>query len=382
MRLRAKRKFAYNIVIMKKRHVLLPLIPLAVSLLTGCDEKHFYPLTYGTYINQSFDTLVELSNDDLYAKMYEAKETFILAIHQGAYSEDCLCWTTFKNVIISYMNKYHKMIYLFDVQQADKRFDGERYTFFKKRQDSNPILVTFRGETPMRSYTYSSYYTESLFTNADALDKAISSGNIGDPYMYLVDDTYLKEKLPKSSRSLVLFVRRGCGDCNYVLPNVVLPYYKENKVEKELLVFDMQDAYNLSKKEGATEEEKGYYQSLKDAYGLSESSGSAFGYQQGVVPTIACYEKGVMKDAAVFFNDVITKDENDEFYISDSFYSEERVANSRYIRGASTQPVLKGRRVYDYEVMETPSGTYYWNQEMAARYHYDLFKGFLEYYLS
>ena len=143
----------------------------------------------------------------------------------------------------------------------------------------------------------------------------------------------------------------------------------------------MQDYYELSKKEDATEEEKAQYQNLKNYYGLSEKGSPAYGYKNGVMPTIQSIKKGLIVDATVYFNDEINKKEDGTYYLSDSFYSEERLENLNYLKGCQFETVLKGMSINE-GVLENPNGGYYWSQEVASRYHTPILKVFLDYYLK
>ena len=93
---------------MKNKLVLVPLISLALVALTGCTIKKAN-LTFGTYIEQSLDSLKPIETSEMLDKAY-SEETYILATYQGKYSNECLCWSTFQNVIVNYINKYHARV--------------------------------------------------------------------------------------------------------------------------------------------------------------------------------------------------------------------------------------------------------------------------------
>ena len=175
-------------------------------------------------------------------------------------------------------------------------------------------------------------------------------------------------------------MRSGCNDCKYVLPNVIIPYINQREHVSRIRVIDLQDLYDLSKKESATDEEKKLYQNTKDACHLSETGSNTYGYQQGVVPTIQYYEKGSLVDASVYFNDVVSKKDDESYYISDSFYSEERLTSLKYILERE-KAVLKGMSLDKDDVVDT--GDYiFWRQEKAAQYHTPLFTAFLDCYCT
>ena len=200
--------------------------------------------------------------------------------------------------------------------------------------------------------------------------------------MYYVDQAYIDNKLSEKKDDLaVLYVRQGCSDCQYVLPKVIIPYINEHELGKQILIYDLQKEYELSKNENATEEEKAIYQGIKDKYGLSASSNEIFGYQKGVVPTLQFYEKGELKDATIYFNDVVSQKEDGSFFLSDSYYSSERLNSLSYLKGYDFPTVLKDMVINSESVLQTKTGAFYWSQEEAAKYHTPILRAFLDYYM-
>ena len=139
--------------------------------------------------------------------------------------------------------------------------------------------------------------------------------------------------------------------------------------------------YDLSNSETASEEEKAQYQAIKDKYKLSASSNEKFGYLNGVVPTAHYYEKGELKGAAVYFNDVVTAREDGTVYISDSFYSPERMNYLTYLVDYHDWCIAKDYDV-TYEVFHTIDDEYFWIQEIAARFYTPIWNKFFDYYFG
>ena len=97
----------YNTFMMKKSLCLLTVI-LTLPFLSSCQKEKVIEkvyLTYGTCIETRISDLPELDNDTLLEKT-RSDEVFLLAVNQGEYSENCLCWSTFLNVIEKYVNAY------------------------------------------------------------------------------------------------------------------------------------------------------------------------------------------------------------------------------------------------------------------------------------
>ena len=363
---------------MKKKFFVLLGVPLLFCSLTSCSDTDG-TLTYGTYLEQDLNSLKTLNNDELVNKTKNDKETFLLATYQSSYSEDCLCWSTFLNVIVKYSNEFHEIFYLYDTQSKDDSVSSLKIESF---QDSTPCLYIFKGEKQLAKYSYKNNKYKDLFenTNLKYLNNTIHSV-VHKPYMFYVDRDYLAENLSKTKEVAVLFMRSGCNDCSYVIPNVLIPYINDHAFAKDIWLFDMQYYYDMMNNELASEGGESQYQSLKNRYGLSASSNQTYGYQQGVVPTLQYYQEGVLKDATVFFNDVVSQKEDGSFYVSDSYYTDERLPNLRYLKGFSKNSVLKDMKIAAENVGQTKSGNYYWMQKDAAKYHTPILKAFLDSYM-
>ena len=76
----------------------------------------------------------------------------------------------------------------------------------------------------------------------------------------------------------------------------------------------------------------------------------------------------------MFFNDSVSKKEDGTFYISESYYSEERISNLKY-----TDVILKGKELKEDEVMDY-NGFYYMPSTSSAVYHTPILESFLNYY--
>ena len=87
-----------------KKILLLPL--LILPMMTACDTgktQEKVSLTYGTIMEDgNKDAIKELSNSELLVKARDQQEVFLLAVYQDQYSEECLCWKTFKDVLKTY----------------------------------------------------------------------------------------------------------------------------------------------------------------------------------------------------------------------------------------------------------------------------------------
>lgn len=363
---------------MKNKVLVSLIIPLLSCSLIGCSkQEEKYLLTYGTEIQQNIATLKELNNDELYDKTFNEKEVFLLAVYQGGYSEDCLCWSTYQNVLANYMNNNKEIVYVYDAQKQD---DSLKDLKIAKYEESAPSLYIFNGEQQVASFTYKKSQDKAIFEDAkgEAMKEKVHK-YINKPLLYYVDPEFVRDNKSTQHKSIaVLFIRHGCGDCKYVLPNVIIPYIKINSNVHPIYIVDLQNLYDMQHKD---ETSGTPYDAIKNEFELTESSNKEFGYRGGVVPTIQYYEKGVLSDASVFFNDEVSQKEDGNYYISDSFYSKERLTSLKYAEHLENN-VLKDMELDKEDVITTSTGYTYWSQEKAAKYHTPLFQSFIELYCS
>ena len=271
------------------------------------------------------------------------------------------------------------MVYTYDAHSQDESVKSLK---IEQMNQSTPCLYVFNGEKTVAKFTYQNKQDKAIFedTSAEAMYTRLHKV-IDKPTLYYVDLSYLSSQYTENKQMVVLFIRSGCGDCRYVLPNVILPYINKHSLATDIYVFDMQKYYDQSKDEQASETEKSQYQELKNSFGLSEKGNPTFGYGTGVVPTLQFLKNGLIDGATVFFNDSISQKDDGTFYISDSYYTEERLANLKYLKGFNkSKAVLKGMTLKE-GVLQSPSGGYYWSQESASKYHQPLLEAFLDYYM-
>ena len=241
---------------MKKKIILL--LPLLFSsfMLSSCQKEEPVSLTYGTYLENDVDSLKELTNSELFTKSKDENEVFILAVYQDQYSSSCFCWTTFKKIIATYINTYHEQVYLFNAYNQENNLSS---LGIEKYEDSTPLLYVFNGETQLARFSYKNNQDRAIFGDlkGHAMYERIHK-YVSRPSFYYVDEYYLNLELANQEEIALLFMRRGCGDCSYVLPNVILPYIHTHKITKDIWLFDLQDYYDMANKEDADEKEKVY----------------------------------------------------------------------------------------------------------------------------
>ena len=353
---------------------------MSFALLVGCGQTRSNFLTYGTYVNQDLTTLTELDTESLYEKAVFEEEVFLLATYQGDASKSCTCWAAFQNVLVNYMNTYHEKVYVYNSQTQNTSLRD--FSIAAPKNSGDPYLYIFKGKKRLAVFTYNNAKDKAIFSDLDGSTMYSSVHKfVKGPSMYYVDDAYLSQNLKSAEKAMVIYVREKCSDCKYVIPNVIIPYIKSHKKVIDFWLFDLQPYYDISNSEDATEEDKAQYQAIKDKYKLSASSNEKFGYLNGVVPTAHYYEKGELKGAAVYFNDVVTAREDGTVYISDSFYSPERMNYLTYLVDYHDWCIAKDYDV-TYEVFHTIDDEYFWIQEIAARFYTPIWNKFFDYYLK
>ena len=371
--MRTKHYLIYNESKMKNRFLLIHIVSLAFVALTGCADKKAN-LTYGTYIEQSLESLKPLETSELLNKVY-SEETYILATYQKQYSEECLCWSTFQNVIVNYTNQYHEKVYIYNMDEYGDLQIGLKIEEYK---DSTPALYIFKGKEQLAKFTYKDSKDKSIFSDieAEAMYTRIHKV-VNKPTLFEVNDEYLSDSISKSKEIVALFIRNSCPDCSYSLNNVIIPYINKTTINKEILVFDLENYFRQSVLSSTKSQDP--YQSIKDKYGLSKIANDVYGYGDGYVPTIQYYQDGILKDASVFFNDEVAQKEDGTYCVSRSFYTSERLTSLSYCKKVETN-VLEGLVISEKDIAKTTSGYTYWLQEKAAVYHTPLLEAFLDYY--
>ena len=193
---------------MKKVSLLLIGIPLLLTSLIAC-EKQKKSLTYGTYLTQTIFSLEELSSAELINKA-NTKETFLLAVYQGEYSETCNCWLTFETVIANYMNNYHEQVYVYNAQVQDETVADLKIA---KVNESTPYLYLFDGKEKITSFNYSNEKDKSIFSDlkGEAMYTMVHK-KVNGPKMFYVDDNYIKNSVLSKEEALLIFIRKSCHD--------------------------------------------------------------------------------------------------------------------------------------------------------------------------
>ena len=175
--------------------------------------------------------------------------------------------------------------------------------------------------------------------------------------------------LSYKDKAIFYAYKTTCPDCKDATTKVLFPYLNtKSELQTKIFILDIDKYANNM-----------IYQDVKDELELSNKYNEAFGYDTGYVPPFQYRENGVIKDASVFYNDSIEKQDN-LFVVSNSYYTTERRNNTSY-----TYEPLKGMTIdkqYVGEYEDSGVTKYYWKTENAFTYHKPILESFLTTYVK
>ena len=357
---------------MKKTLFLLPILAVASLSAIGCKSKLKARITYGTLVDTD---VTEIKYGALAKKVSDASENFLISVYDDSEKgQSCGCWkTSFKPVLQEYVKRYHTRIYII----ARSQFGSDDDTFGLTILDSSstdPTFALFKKGQKANQYIYNA--KEPMFSNIDSFREAVM--NIAsDPQFYYVDHAYLEKALftAPEDKVVVQYIWSFCPDCNDCFPNVLIPYAEKNELKTKLYLIDLAIPGILLNEEGEFEGTglQSYVDFLNE-YHLSASGDEVFGYDRGFVPSMQVWEKGELKDMNVYFNDAVSKSDQGQYYVSRSYYSEDRIAFL-----AHANQIVEGRILDAEEVDDNESGMS-WKKDYARKVHQPILEAFLDRY--
>lgn len=335
----------------------------------GCNQKDSrIRLSFGSY---STTATTEIEYGEFVAKM-DAGENMIVVTYDSIYSIDCSCWTGFKRIVDDYVKDSNSIIYQIDRNEFE---DRENYGLTLLKENSNPTCFVASKGKVTHEYRAGSKNNESIFTTEEGFKKAIEKVTKPAQVM-LVDRAYLRNAIDNSDERVVVYQARAkCGDCNYCTPNCLLPFSETHEFKYKVLLMDLQVPGIYYDEDGTTKNDE-TYAAYKAEYQMTEATNQTYGYSTGVVPTFQVWEKGQLKDACVYFNDSLKKNDDGKWVVSETYYTENRAKVNFY-----NDKVLEGMEVPEEDItMYGEMG--FWKQEAAAVYHNQILESFLSYYVK
>lgn len=353
---------------MKKIVALLSLGIFSLNIaLNGCsnNDSSKFTLTFGTYAQEA----LKIHYSDLSSKMLDGESMIVVTYDSD--NSTCSCWTAFINTINRVVEEEHYLIY--KILSSDFN-NNDTYGF--STFDDRPAIHFVKDGKLKEKIDYTTTNLDPLFKGTAALKMAIEERCYKPNYYYL-DYTMLDEKILDKKEFIVCYYWESCGDCKYSFPKFLYSYTKNKTFKIDMFLVNL-EVEGVLLKDGIKDVTNQSYIDFLTAHNINQTSNHPLGYDRGYVPTYQYYQGGVLKDASVFFNDAISQKQDGTYYVSRSFYSEERVKNLHYL------DKLKENDVYILEGMEIPNeqisewGT--WNQEDAYVYHAPLLEAFLNTY--
>lgn len=349
---------------------LLFILP-GLYLLSGCNSTNSKKtlITFGSNFDQA---ATKINYDDLKIKIVD-EESFLLTIYPGDDST-CGCWTQFKEVIDDYVKNNSTIIYKINYLNLESESNKYGLTYYSDR----PTLALFEKGKLKKEWQYVVKDIDPLFKSTYQLETTLKE-YILEPKLIYINQNQLDEKI-KNDAFTICYVWASCPDCKYALPKVIIPYFENNKNDEELYLFDL-EIEGLLLEDGVKNSSNENYLKFKKDYKMSQEGDETFGYANGYVPTLHRYENGTLKSSITYFNDVISKNEEGEYYVSQSFFSEDRLENLEYLKDFNGTKIIQGLKIEEDDLLFNSDKTRFsWNKESANVYHQPLLEKFLSYY--
>ncbi|MCD8195325.1 MAG: hypothetical protein LUD22_03425 [Coprobacillus sp.] len=358
---------------MKKKSFLL--IPILLFSLCGCNgstNSEKINLSYGSLIDEEA-TLITRST---LRSMCDNEESFILVSYPGDDSR-CSCWITFSKIIDSYVQEHEEIIYKINYGNIG----GEDNEFGLSIYNDRPTLCFFEKGKLQSENIYNTKNEQAFFKNKESFENFIEE-SVNTPKIVYINEDLLETWVNQEQTFTIMYEWSTCPDCQYCLPNVIIPYFNDNPDSHYLYLIDLA-VEGILLNNGVQDKNNQSYIDFMNKYGLSKGSNEKFGYTEiGVVPTLQRYENGAVCDAAVYFNDEIEiAEDGKSATIVDSFYSQDRI---EYLTGATSTDVkysvLVGQTYGEDDINDLGNGEYEVKHSSMATYHDPLLINFLNYY--
>ncbi len=357
------------------------------TVLVGCknkEKKDQTALTFGKLYQESKnieDNFNVISLTDL-QKMVEKKYNFAVIVYEPY--NDCTCWTTFQSTLRKYMKNTN--ILFFGVEIGELVASNEQFGLDYRRGDET--VAIFRDgvlKTQKSTGDSNDKFTSDIDTFTEWMDN-----NVHNSDMLFVTPAQLDSLFAGDSQFTLYIDRESCGDCSYLNANFLKEYNAGDNNRSYVIETDVE---GIRYKNSFFSSE--LWSAWKDSMGMSSAGNEEYGYGVGYTPSFYRYDPNIMEgenrasavfDSAVYLNDTIEKTGDNEYTVTDSFYTEERLGNLAHMDGVEIEnKVLKGLKLDSTQVNEIDTGagySYSWKSESSASYHDPLLKAFLDLYVA
>lgn len=346
---------------MKKLLLFLPL--LLCPILSGCNSSNteITQLTYGTLIEES---IIELSPQEFQTKV-SYHENFLMTIYPD--NSSCSCWDNFKRYLNQVMKDTTYKIYSYPVSKVEGNQTMKDMGGFYELLNS-PSFYVVKDDKVAFSAKYNS--NNPLFQSKDGFLSEIKKITRA-PKLIEVNREQLDMKIAEA-HATIGFVQANCPDCNYVIPNTLIPYFETHDFTENIYIFDIEPFIGQPE-----------YAEIKRDYYLSDELNPQLGFDRGYVPTFQYYENGQLKDADVYVNDrALTYDETKQCYHALlTYFTEERLQYLHYLDDVEIKDLSK-IDIPEGDTFEKLDGSHGWKNEAAAIYHDPIVLAFISTYLK
>lgn len=307
--------------------------------------------------------------------LVERKESFLLV---NVPSFSCLCYNQLRdNCLLPYMKEHNVQIYLMRQSELEEQKKADRYGIDIVTDPSMVVFSNGKLIAQKEAKTGDPFH-DSYADFSSWMNQRVASF----PKMLYVNDRQLDALYSGNDPFLIYYSRFSCSDCSYFQTHFLTDYLK--KREKPLSKAYLIDCDQEGIRALNGEYDEGQWNAYKQSHGLAYSEENPTGFNSGYVPTLMRIspnngkKKGdVIQAMDVFLNDCYEKKEDGSYFISDSYFDEERLETPAlsYLKDSSvSQKVLKGMDLGQYEG-EMPYSLY---QEKMAPYHEAIAKVFLD----
>ncbi len=360
---------------MKNLAKLSCLFLLAALPLSSCNGEGKIQLVYGQCYS---DDVVAITHSEL-SGLVGDDMSFVVIVTPVS---NCSCWSTFRNQVIKpYIEETNLLVYALnynDFFTASTSLD----TFgIDIRADRQTFAIFNLGNLQINlAYDSSNYIFKDYGTFKNFMDE-----NVLLPKIIDIKNAQLEALYLQNEDFLIYFGRSLCGDCSYIDSHFLMEYVKKHPDMQYIYYFDGEEVREYDDDGNLTEQGEANWIAFKNKYGLSEATNPKYGYGEGYVPTFfyvspngTSTSSEVVQDGAVYFNDTIALNENNEYFVEITYYSNSRVSNLKYLGDLEA---LEGTILSSDEVLVSESGAIYWKQASAAVYHDKYLENFLNYYI-
>lgn len=352
---------------MKKKTLILPLIPALIFSLASCRsaiDTSKIVLDFGRVHPALSTTVTQVSYKNLKDKMIGKNESFIVAVSD----DGCGCWRDFQPIVAE-LNYKHEL----NIMHVDKTESGFLTDDFGLNTNTTSIAF-FRDGKLARQVLYTADSANyDIFHTYKGLENLVKD-NVLFPHVKLVSKDILDSFISQNKEFNLYVGRNGCGDCDTINGTLLRQWNRTTTVQDSLYYFDIEEYRGTAD-----------YQNIKDAYGLSQTSvNPVLGYTYteiysgqeyvtaGVVPTFQRRKGTEIKDMISILNDAADVTNKK---ISRSYFTAERVAAMPFLAETGNQYVLQDKTLTEDEAAN-------WRKSEQLKYHTPIFNKFFETYFK